>query len=635
MTGQRRSGKLLSMQLPDVNLERISDPATREVVQQLLNIIEALVAENAALRLEVQQLRDENARLKGGSGKPDIKPSVKPPPTDHSSEAERQTRTPRGKPKKNETLVVTREQRCVVDPATLPPDARFNGTREYIAQNLIFQVEVIRFLRDEWFIPSTNTTILAPLPAGYRGGFSPSIQTLIPALGHDTTNVSQPAFAALLADDGRIDWRGNRRAPARRHDGSLGRRSRRHPSGRACQWAVGRHRPDRTRVDGRNEVCHVVRNTLFTSYHTRPGGTRQDVLRVLWGQELRFRLNAEAVAWLEKTSLPATLCTRLRAALPWERDLTRAELCEQLSAAALKLGPQQLQQVGDALALAAYHAQTRVPIVEWLLSDDATVYDHLAGGHGLCWVHDWRHYAELRPVVASHLRDLQTYRTTYWELYRGLAAYRLSPSTAERTRLSAAFDTLVASKTGYYVLDERIGKTADKRAQLLAVLELPDLPLHNNDMELGARRRVRKRDVSFGPQSRAGARAWDTFQTIAATAAKLGVGLFHYLRDSIGQPREHTLACRPNCRALASRCSARRLTPAIMERIPFYHLPGPGHPYAYVSSGVSCRTSPPNKEYPCASSFSSPLGISHAQPSRTEMTGIAMFCSSILANTIY
>ena len=46
-------------------------------------------------------------------------------------------------------------------------------------------------------------------------------------------------------------------------------------------------------------------------------------------------------------------------------------------------------------------------------------------------------------------------------------------------------------------------------------------------MELAARRRVRKRDVRFGPQSRAGARAWDRFQTIAATAAKLGVGLFH------------------------------------------------------------------------------------------------------------
>ena len=85
-------------------------------------------------------------------------------------------------------------------------------------------------------------------------------------------------------------------------------------------------------------------------------------------------------------------------------------------------------------------------------------------------------------------------------------------------------------------MDARIAKTAYNRDLLLAVLDTPSLPLHNNDMELAARRRVRKRDVSFGPQSRAGARAWDTFQTIAATAAKLGVRLFEYLRERLIHP---------------------------------------------------------------------------------------------------
>ena len=535
MTGWRRSGRLPNMQLPDVNLEAISDPATREVIQQLLNIIEALAAENAALRLEVQQLRDENARLKGGSGKPKIKPSL-PPSTDHSSEAERHTPTPRGKPKKNQTLIVTREERRVVDPAVLPPDARFNGTRETIAQNLIFQVEVIRFLREEWFVPSTNTTILAPLPPGYHGGFSPSIQTLIPALGYDTTNVSQPALLHFLRTMGVSIGAGT---VARLLADSTGRWA---EDAEACHQAGLASGPwvatdqTSTRVDGQNEVCHVVGNTLFTSYHTRPGGTRQDVLAVLWGQELRFRLNDEAVAWLSGTSLPVGLRNRLVLALPWERDLTAAELQAHLTAAGVRLGRQQQQQVGDALAVAAYHAQTSVPTVAWLLSDDATVYDYLSDGHGLCWVHDWRHYAKLRPVVGGHLRALQAYRTEYWELYRALLTYREAPNDAERERLRRAFDKLVARKTGYAALDERIGKTADKRAQLLAVLELPDVPLHNNAMELAARRRVRKRDVSFGPQSRAGARAWDTFQTIAATAAKLGVGLFHYLHDRLVSP---------------------------------------------------------------------------------------------------
>ncbi len=162
------------MQIPDINLDAIPDPAIRQLAGQLLNLIETLAAENAALRVEVQQLRDEHARLKGSSAKPDVKPSVPPAPPDHSSEAARRTRTPRGKPKKNATLTITREQRCVVDPATLPPDAVRHATAEVIVQDLVLQPEVIRFVREVWLVPSTGQTVTAPLPDGYHGGFGPT-----------------------------------------------------------------------------------------------------------------------------------------------------------------------------------------------------------------------------------------------------------------------------------------------------------------------------------------------------------------------------------------------------------------------------------------------------------------------------
>ena len=51
--------------------------------------------------------------------------------------------------------------------------------------------------------------------------------------------------------------------------------------------------------------------------------------------------------------------------------------------------------------------------------------------------------------------------------------------------------------------------------------------------ELGARRRVRKRDVSFGPRTAEGGKAWDTFMTLAATAAKLGVSFYAYVHDRL------------------------------------------------------------------------------------------------------
>ncbi len=40
-------------------------------------------------------------------------------------------------------------------------------------------------------------------------------------------------------------------------------------------------------------------------------------------------------------------------------------------------------------------------------------------------------------------------------------------------------------------------------------------------------------DVSFGPRTREGAKAWDTFMTLAGTATKLGVSFYHYIHDRV------------------------------------------------------------------------------------------------------
>ena len=85
----------------------------------------------------------------------------------------------------------------------------------------------------------------------------------------------------------------------------------------------------------------------------------------------------------------------------------------------------------------------------------------------------------------------------------------------------------------YADLQDRISKTASNKEKLLQVLSHPELPLHNNDSELGARQRVRKRDVSFGPRTAAGARGWDTMQTVLATAKKLGISVYEYVEDRV------------------------------------------------------------------------------------------------------
>lgn len=57
----------------------------------------------------------------------------------------------------------------------------------------------------------------------------------------------------------------------------------------------------------------------------------------------------------------------------------------------------------------------------------------------------------------------------------------------------------------------------------------------NNPIELEARRRAHKRDVSFEPRTPDGKKAWDTFLSLAATTKKLGLSFYQYIHDRVSR----------------------------------------------------------------------------------------------------
>ena len=116
--------------------------------------------------------------------------------------------------------------------------------------------------------------------------------------------------------------------------------------------------------------------------------------------------------------------------------------------------------------------------------------------------------------------------------------YKQAPTPEAATHLSEQFNELFLTVTGYAALDDRIAKTRAKKDALLMALQHPELPLHNNPAELAARRRVRKRDVSFGPCTEAGKKAWDTFQSLAETTKKLGVSFYQYIFDRVSKANQ-------------------------------------------------------------------------------------------------
>jgi hypothetical protein len=94
---------------------------------------------------------------------------------------------------------------------------------------------------------------------------------------------------------------------------------------------------------------------------------------------------------------------------------------------------------------------------------------------------------------------------------------------------------LVSTKTNYQALNERIEKTKENKVELLLTLKYPEIPLHNNAAELGARAQVRKRDVSLHTMTEEGTKASDTFLTIVQTAKKLEVSIFDYIGDRVSK----------------------------------------------------------------------------------------------------
>ena len=186
-------------------------------------------------------------------------------------------------------------------------------------------------------------------------------------------------------------------------------------------------------------------------------------------------------------------------------------------------------------SIAASRTQTACPVVDLFLCDEAPQFNCLTAALALCWLHEYRPYKKLTPRLPSQCHILDTFCAGFWKLYRDLLAYRDLPSQQKADALRAEFDRLFKQTSAYQQLDECKGRTLAKKDHLLMVLSHPEILLHNNPAELGARQRVRKRDVSLQARTREGIGAWDTFQTLVGTATKLAVNVYQYFYDRIAQ----------------------------------------------------------------------------------------------------
>jgi hypothetical protein len=83
-------------------------------------------------------------------------------------------------------------------------------------------------------------------------------------------------------------------------------------------------------------------------------------------------------------------------------------------------------------------------------------------------------------------------------------------------------------------LNQLLRRLRQNKAELLLVLDRPDIPLHSNGSERDVGAYVKKRKVSGGTRSDLGRRCRDTFASLKKTCRKLGVSFWDYLDGRIG-----------------------------------------------------------------------------------------------------
>ena len=197
------------------------------------------------------------------------------------------------------------------------------------------------------------------------------------------------------------------------------------------------------------------------------------------------------------------------------------------------LGIDRLAVTPDAVQIATEGALWGTIQAQGLLSDTVIVSDDAGqfrlGEHALCWIRSERLVHKLVPANDQQRRAIELTRDLIWWFYADLKAWQREPCPRRAAALRARFDRIFTRRSGYVVLDRLLARQHRRKAELLRVLERPEIPLHTNGSENDIRCHVTRRKVSAGTRSELGRDCRDAFLGLAKTCAKQGIAFWDYL----------------------------------------------------------------------------------------------------------
>jgi hypothetical protein len=504
---------------------------------ELEALVVAQLGEVAELKRLVAAQRDEIAHLKGLKGRPSIKPSGMEKATDPQHGSKRLK--PRGRGKV--TPRVTPEPEVLR--VTAPPGSQFKGYEPYQVQELVLTARVVRYRRQRWLTPD-GETLVAPLPSGIRGHFGPELRRFV-LMQHHQGQVTVERLVTLLRAIGiSISKRQVMRLLIEGQDDFLGETREVLRAGlETAPWVTvddtgARHR-------GSNSVCTQIGNDAFAWFGTTGSKSRLNFLELLRAGHTDYVINDAALDYMREHALAGPVIQHLAAQQPrqfadqaaWQRHL------EHLGLTDLQVTPDPVRVAteGALWGAVAEHGFLQEAVI---VSDDAGQFN--VGEHALCWIHAERlvhkleTFTDQQRAAQSHVRGL------IWWFYADLKAYRTEPTPRRRSEMRARFDRIFQRRTGFATLDRLLQRLHANKAELLMVLDRPEIPLHTNGSENDIRCQVTKRQISGGTHTDTGRDCRDAFLGLAKTCQKLCISFWDYLGARLGVPDTPTVPPLPD-----------------------------------------------------------------------------------------
>lgn len=501
-----------------MNANKFKSQISEEEITPTVGILLEIIQQQSE---EIQALKDEIAKLKGQKPKPKIKPSnldknTKPP-------SEKQKTTPKQRKRSKTKDIVVHEEQSL-HPEDLPPGSKFIDYKDFLVQDVIFANWNIMYRRGRWKTPS-GQYITAELPQNVTGHFGADLQAFV-LYQHYGCHVTQPLILEQLREI-RVDISKGKINNILIHgkDKFHDEKERILSTGLSLSGHIN---VDDTgaRHNGSNGYCTHIGNEYFAWFKSTNSKSRINFLKLLRSGYDDFVINEDALEYMQSHKLPEFQLIKLRP-LKGKQFKTEEEWEEFLKTSKIKSKNHiRIATEGGLVGSIIRHGYNKDMAI---ISDDAGQFNVFL--HGLCWVHAERTVHKLIGFTEKNSKLLKDTRTDIWNLYRELKEYRINPDKSKKKELEKQFDELFTRKNGWASLDLALKRIYQNKAELLLVLDRPDIPLHNNLSENDIREYVKRRKISGSTRSEAGKKCRDSFTSLKKTCRKLGISFWDYLTD--------------------------------------------------------------------------------------------------------